>query len=86
MTFYTQKVKGQLHCDNIMFCKNTFLAVIQHHNSGTEGEIVTIFHIWSDTELVTLIFGVHLQTVLIVEIFCAAGLKMCVKHPRFIKK
>ena len=60
MTFSIQKVKGQLHCDITMFCKNTFLDIIQHHNSGTEGEIVTIFHIWSDTELVTLILGVHL--------------------------
>ena len=49
-----------------MFCKNTFLAIIQHHNSGTEGKNVTIFHIWSDTELVTLILGGHLETVLVV--------------------
>ena len=66
MTFYIQKVKGHLHCDIIMFCKNTFQAIIQRHNSGTEGEIVTIFHIWSDTELVTLILGGHLETVVIV--------------------
>jgi len=66
MTFYIQKVKGQLHCDIIMFCKNTFLAIIQHHNSETEGEIVTIFHIWLDTELVTLILDFHLETVVIV--------------------
>ena len=26
-----------------MFSKNTFPAVIQHHDSGTEGEIVTVF-------------------------------------------
>ena len=37
--FYMQKVKGQLHCDNIMFCKNTFLADIRQHTSGTEGEV-----------------------------------------------
>ena len=54
VTFYIQKVKGQLHCDDIMFYRNTFLAVIQHHNSGTEGEIVTIFDICSDTESLTL--------------------------------
>ena len=69
MTFYIQKVKGQLHCDIIMFCKKkqaTFLVIIQRHNSGTEGEIVTIFHIWSDTELVTLILGLHLETAVIV--------------------
>ena len=38
MTFYIQKVKGELQCDIIMFCKNTFLAVIQHHYSGREEE------------------------------------------------
>lgn len=31
----------------------------QHHNS--DGEIVTIVHIWTDTELVTLILGVNLD-------------------------
>lgn len=32
-----------------LFCKsNAFLALIQHHNSGTKREVVTIFHIWSD--------------------------------------
>ena len=42
---YVQKVKGQPHCDVIMFC----------------GEIVTIFNIWLETELVTVIFGVHFE-------------------------
>ena len=55
MTFNVQKVKGQLHCDIMVFCKTTFLDIIQRHDAGTEGEIVTIFHTWSDTELVTLI-------------------------------
>ncbi len=45
MTFYIQKVKGRVHCDVTMFCKNTFLAVIQPHNEGKEEEIVTISHI-----------------------------------------
>lgn len=54
MTFYIKKVKGQLHCD-IILCKNTFLAVILSYNPATEEDIVTIFHISSDTELVTLI-------------------------------
>ena len=36
-----------------------------------------------DTELVALISGVHLQTVLTVEIFCAAGLRMPVEHQYF---
>ena len=66
MTFYIQKVKGQLNCDIIMFCKNTFLTIIQRHNARIEGEIVSIFHIWLDTELVTLILGAHLGTVVIV--------------------
>lgn len=43
MMFYIQKVKGQLHF--MTFCKNTFLPVTQHRNSGTEGETVTIVHI-----------------------------------------
>lgn len=29
-----------------MFFKYTLLASIQRHNSGNEGEIVAIFHIW----------------------------------------
>lgn len=60
-----------------------FLSIIQHHYSGTEGENVTIFHMWSDTELVALIFSVHLDAVLIVWIVCAAGLSTWTKHPRF---
>ncbi len=35
-------------------------------------------HICSDTELVTTIVNAHLETVLIVQNFCAARLKMCV--------
>lgn len=56
LTFYIQRVKGQL------------LAIIQHNNSGTEGEIVTVFHIWSDSELLKLILAAHLETVLTVLI------------------
>lgn len=40
--------------------------IFQHHKSGTEGETVTIFHIRSDTEWVTLILGAHLEAVLTV--------------------
>lgn len=65
MEFYIQKVKGQHHCDVMIFCRNTFLAIIQHHKSRTEGEIVTTFHSWLDTKLVLLIFGLHHETVLI---------------------
>ena len=61
-TFFIQKVKSQLHIEIIMFFRNAFMVIIQRHNTGTEGEIVTI---GADTELVTLIFGAHLQTVLI---------------------
>lgn len=28
-----------------------FLAAFQHHHSGTDGEVVTIFHICSDSDL-----------------------------------
>lgn len=72
MTMYIQEVKGQLHWVIITCSKNTFLSRSRHHNSGTEGEM-------SDTELITLIFGV---SALIVEIFCAVGLNECVKPPR----
>ena len=82
MTFDIQQVKGQLHCDVIMFSKNTFLAIVQHHNSGTEGDVVTIFHIWSDTELVTVNLAAHLEAVEDLQL-CPAGLNLCVKHPRF---
>ena len=57
----------------MMFYKKRFLAIIQHHNSGQQWEIDTMFHIWSDTELVTVILALHFETMLIVEIFCAAG-------------
>ncbi len=43
-----------------MFLKNTALAI-----SETEGEIV-ILHLYWNTELLTLIFGVHIEIVLIV--------------------
>lgn len=36
MTFYTQKIKGQV-------------ANTDRYNSGAEGWIVSIFHIWPDT-------------------------------------
>lgn len=53
MTVYIQKVKGQLPFDIMMFCKNTFPAIIQHHNSETEADILTNFHICSDAESVS---------------------------------
>lgn len=57
MIFSIQRVKGQLHPGIIMFCKNTVLAIIQHNESGTEGEFVSIllYYVFSDTELVILI-------------------------------
>lgn len=42
------------------FCRDIFLEIIQCCNSWTEGGIVTIFHIWWDTELMVHIFGAHL--------------------------
>lgn len=32
MTIYIQKVKGQLHCDIVTFCKNTVRLVIIHNS------------------------------------------------------
>lgn len=46
-----------------MLCRNTFLAII--HIKIEEGQILTIFHIWSHNELVTMILGFRLETVLI---------------------
>ena len=47
---------------------------------GAEGEPVTSFHICSDAELVTLILGAHLATVVTAKIFCAARLKTYFKE------
>lgn len=55
-----------------MFCKITFLSIIHDHNSGTEGEIATIFH----TELVTLILVAHLETAVMAGIIFAAVSKI----------
>lgn len=56
MTFNVSSVKGQLYRDTIMFFKSTFLVIIYRHNSGTEGEIATIFHMCLYAELMTVIF------------------------------
>lgn len=34
-------------------------------------EFVSMFHIWPATELMTVILAAHLETLLIVKIFCA---------------
>ena len=44
---------------------------------------MTISHICSDPELVTLVLVSHLETVVIVLILYAAGLKTCVEQPHF---
>lgn len=41
---------------------------------------VTVFCLWLDVGLVALIFVSQLETVLIAKIFCADGLKMCMRH------
>lgn len=58
------------------WCQKTFLAIIQHH---TEGMIVTMFHIWWDTELVIPILFSHLETVVIVLTFNPAMFGIWVK-------
>ncbi len=45
--------------------------------------MVTTVHIWSDTESVTLVLGVHTETELTGWIFSAAKLNMCVNHQHF---
>lgn len=64
--FNIQKVNVQLHCDIKRFCINTFLAIIQHLRSGEKEDIVKIFHIWLDSALVILIFGAHLEAIVII--------------------
>lgn len=69
--------KGQLQNDTIIFA-----GLIQHHNTRTEEEIVPIFNMWSDTELVTVILHT-LRTALISKIFCTDVLNM--KRSYFMK-
>lgn len=45
MTFYIRKVKGQLPCDVIMSCRNTFLAVIQQLNSEQKADRDHVSHL-----------------------------------------
>lgn len=53
-----------------MFSKNTFLTIIQHHTSGAGGEIVAIFYTFSDTEVVTPMLGVSLETGDFIDLLC----------------
>ena len=48
-------VEGNYHHVIKMCCKNIFFLNIKHHYCGTEVGIVTIFHFWSDTELVLVL-------------------------------
>ena len=63
-------VKDQGQCDLTIMT----LTIIIHHNSGKEGKVVTIFLIWSDTELATLVLGTTFETVA-TQIFCTTELK-----------
>lgn len=72
----TQKVQGEHHHDIKMFYRNYFPTIIQHHNSGTKGGFVIMFHFWSDTDLVDAHLGRPISS-------CAAGMKMCVMRPHF---
>lgn len=47
-----------------MFCKTTVMTFIQQHVKDRGAK--TLFHIWSDPELVALIFGANVDTVLLV--------------------
>lgn len=80
---YPKKVKGCFYRDIQMFSKKTFLDILQKffHDSVTKWDTVTIVHIWSDTDLVTLIFillWLHSSSVLLGWI-CSfeADLKHC---------
>lgn len=53
---YNISYPGKPKCNIIIINKITFLFIIQCHNSGTGGEAISVCHIWSDTEFMTLIF------------------------------
>lgn len=59
MRFYIDKVKRELFY--AMFSDQYLTPQL-----GTEGENVTVLHIWADTELMTLMLSAHHKTVLIV--------------------
>lgn len=59
-----------------MSYKNIFLAIIHRCNSEAGGEMVTTFLI--DTN-----YGAHHVTVVIPQILCAAGFKMCERNSSF---
>lgn len=73
-------VKERHHRGIMMLCLN-FSGCYLTPPLGNREEIGTIFHIWSDAEIVAPIFGAHLEIVLSAQIFCAAGSEMRVKHP-----
>lgn len=61
MIFFIREVKGETDCDIIMFCWDTFLAMIQHSDSGRQGGAGAILVMWSDmrsdSEWLFLILG-----------------------------
>lgn len=60
----------QCYIDNIAKVNYTvalsILVTGQHHNSGTEVEFVTIFHMWTDIESELMLSDAHSETLLIV--------------------
>lgn len=40
-----------------------------------------MFHIWSDADLLTLILGAHIKTVVMIRTFWVAGLQTCARRP-----
>lgn len=72
ITFYIQKVQGNLHSEiMLMFCKNTLLGIIQHHVLGKKGTLWKYFKFgwkinwWHYSGLPTLkIWWLHRASVL----------------------
>lgn len=79
MTLYIQNIKGQLHCNIIMFSENTLLAIIQLRNWSVDCDQIS--H-QSDTELMTLILGATLKMWRLCK--CCLDARCVVKHPHFI--
>lgn len=58
MTFYHEKVKGQLYSGIPMFCENTFQAIIQCRNAGAEEEMWPYFLLAEGITLVLYLWNI----------------------------
>lgn len=69
MTLFIPEFEGQVRCDILMSSRAASLMVILNYDSAARGETVASFHIWLDTDLVTVILPARPQNMLIVQMF-----------------